>query len=92
MQEIQEDKLFSDQQIIMNLKGFTHDNGSSLTGPNIGLSFLLRKSGADFFYLNDPCHGLNLTIKKSIQILPKEIVEFVPEITNYFISPQKELL
>jgi len=89
MREILEDKLFSDKQIIMNLKGFTHDNGSSLTGPNIGLSSLLRKSGANFFDLNDPCHGLNLIIKKSVQILPKEIVEFVPDITNYFTSPQK---
>jgi len=35
------------------------------------------------------CHGLNLTTKNSIKILPKELIEFVSAISQHFSSLQK---
>ena len=53
MQKILDDKLFSTNEIIANLKGFTHDNGSSWVGSQAGLASLLKQRGSQFFDLND---------------------------------------
>jgi len=56
MKDIIDTRLFSTEEIKKNFKGFTHDNGSSIVGINMGLATLLRNSGHEFYDLNDPCH------------------------------------
>jgi len=92
LKEIIEKKLFDDERIKKNLIGFVHDNGSSLVGENIGLASLLKQDNLHFFDLKDPCHGLNLVLKHSINSLPDDIMKFVQSISNHFASPQRKAL
>jgi len=89
--EIVEDKLLKNENIKKNLVGFSHDNGSSLTGEHKGMSALLKSQGFKFFDLYDPCHGLDLSIKHSIKELPPNLVQFLQGISNHFLLLRKKL-
>ena len=82
LKKIIDDKLFTSEDLKNSMKGFAHDNGSQLVGSNIGVTSLLKNDGNEFYDFDDPCHELNLTIKESVQILPKELINFVRSITN----------
>ena len=68
----------------------SHDNGSSLVGENIGLTALLKREGCTFFDLKDPCHGLNLVLRHSLEDLPSQMMDFINFISNHFSSPQRK--
>lgn len=70
--------------------GIAHDNGSSLIRENLGLTSLFKNENLLFFDLKDPCHGLNLVAKHSINSLPCEMMQFVQYISNHFSSPQRK--
>lgn len=92
LKEIVEKRLFINESIKQNFVGFAHDNGSSLIGENNGLKSLFQKDNLIFFDLQDPCHGLNLVLKHSLEILPAEIMQFVHGISAHFTSPQRKAL
>src|SRR5690606_5881973 len=77
LKEIVENRLFSNQKIKNNMIGLAHDNGSSLVGEHIVLVSLLKKDNNKFFDLKDPCHGLNLVLKHSMNSLPSEMMQFI---------------
>jgi len=61
-----------------NLVGLAHDMTSSLTGENIGLIAYIRENYSEkyIFDLEDPCHCLNLVIKKSMDTLQDIHIHF----------------
>jgi len=85
------EKVFNQSEgIKKNLVGYIHDRGSNLSGSDGGLGVLLAKEVDHFFYdLSDPCHSLNLAISNSLEILPKEILNFVEKIHSYFSYPRR---
>jgi len=88
--QIIKEKLLVSEEIRSNLVGITHDDGSNLSGNNIGLYGLMKKDYPHIFNLNDPCHSLNLVLQSSLSSLPDEIMDFFEEIHQHFSSPQKK--
>ena len=73
------------------LVGILHDNVETLSGERNGLLSLLRKDISQCFYnLSDPCHCLNLVVKHSLDVFPKEILEFIEKIDSHFSYPQRK--
>jgi len=67
-----------------------HDHASALTGEYNGLGALLNKECEGFIMdLKDPCHSINLALLQSLESLPDQVTNFVTEIHNHFISPQR---
>jgi len=67
-----------------------HDHASALTGEYNGLGALLNKECEGFIMdLKDPCHSINLALLQSLESLPDQVANFVTEIHNHFISPQR---
>ena len=81
------------EQVKNNLVGFVHDHASSLSSDGIGLFGYLKR---DFdknvlFNIKDPCHGLNLAIVKSLELLDDDnIMKFIRKIHSHFTSPQRK--
>ena len=88
---IVKEKLFNlDPNIKNNLVGFTHDLASNLSGEYNGLGTLLKEEvSKKFFDLPDPCHALNLSLKKSLHTLPEDMLNFTTKIHTYFSYPQR---
>jgi len=86
-----EEKVFGlGEGIKENLMGISHDRASVFTGNENGLDTLIQENkGSYLFSLNDPCHGLNLVLNKSI-LLFKEEVKFVEDMSQHFSSSQRD--
>ena len=68
--QIVQDKLLSLSEIKNNFIGIVHGQGSNLTGPQVGLiKHLNNDLQQEFFCLNDPCHGIHLTVEKALESL-----------------------
>jgi len=91
--DIVKEKLFDiNDEIKDNLVGFTHDHASSLSGEGVGLYGLLKEAFCEktFFNIKDPCHGLTLSVYKSLELLEDvNIMKFIKKIHSHFISPQR---
>ena len=91
MNDIVKNKFFISDQIKENLIGLTHDNASALSSEENGLAGMVKKNSSNFIYdLCNPCHCLNLCIKHSLDILPKEVLSFVDNIHHHFAFPQRK--
>ena len=86
------EKLFINNKIKDNLLGVAHDNAPTLCGVRKGLVSLLRQDMEQFlFSLPDPCHSLALILKKSLSVLPKEVMFFIEKIHSHFQKfPQRK--
>jgi len=93
MYNIVKDKVLDlSPEIRNNLIGLAHDLASSLTSESKGLISYLRDDFKNkyLFDLEDPCHCLNLVIKKSLEELPSDITDFISDIHSHFSkSPQR---
>lgn len=93
MYNIVNEKLFDlDFDVKSNFIGLAHDLASSLTSEAKGLISYLREDFEDryLFDLEDPCHCLNLVIKKSLEELPNDLTDFISDIHSHFSnSPQR---
>ena len=92
LQNILETRLFWNKEVKKNMVGFAHDNGSNFAGEYTGLAALLSKEENNFFDLQDPCHGLDLTIKHSLKALPPKIDSFIHSVAYDFAFPKKKAL
>jgi len=85
-----QEKLLINQEIINNLTGLTHDNVGALKSEEVGLVGLLKQTIGDHIYnVPDPCHCLALSVKHSLDQLPKEMLKFIDDIHHYFSFPQR---
>ena len=82
--------VLSDEKMKANLIGIAHDNASTLKGCRKGLVALLKNEKPNLFSLNDPCHCLNLAVKKTCAHFPSNINKFISKIHCHFISPQRK--
>ena len=78
-------------EIRNNLISLTHDHASSLRGISNGLIAHIRKDMRYnyVFDVEDPCHSFNLAIRKSLDILPDEVMDFIEKIHSHFSSLQR---
>lgn len=78
------------EQLKENLVGLTHDRASNLAGVDGGLGALLKDElDHHFFDLPDPCHSLNLSLRNSLDELPKGLTNFIDKVHGYFSYPQR---
>ena len=92
--KILKERLINLNELIQeNLVGVTHDRGSNLTGSRIGMMAYLKKNEyrdkmlLDF---NDPCHSIHNAIRKSLDSLPEDVMNFIEKIHTHFSkSPQR---
>jgi len=89
--QIAKEKLLDlSEEIKKNFVGFVHDHHSTLTGDKGGLGVLLKTElSTNFMDLKDPCHSLNLSLIKSLEILPDEMTKFVDKIHSHFGTTQR---
>ena len=88
---IAKEKIFSlDESIKKNLVGYAHDDAAVLSGEVGGLRGLLNEECKKFIFdLGDPCHILSLSLKKSLEVLDDDITDFIDNIDNHFLPPQR---
>jgi len=92
MLNITKEKLFTlGSKVKDNLVGFVHDHAKNFSGKYNGLGTLLRNELQKFLFdVKDPCHSLSLTLQKSLTVLPNNILSFIEDIHNHFVSPQRK--
>lgn len=74
-----------------NFAGITFDHAKVMIGEKNGLLGQIKKHFDQkyIFSIGDPCHALNLAVKKSLNSLPNDIKDFIDDLHNHFISPQR---
>ena len=91
MLRIVEDKILINEEIQKNLVGLTHDNLETLASEANGLVELLRENSSKFLYdIPDPCHGISLSLRHSMNTLPDEMLDFIGDIHQFFNYPQRK--
>ena len=83
--DIIKSQFFRNERIKNNFLGYAHDRARAFTGPQKGLTNLMKlELGRDFFDLNDPCHCLNETVEKSIKQADQGILQFIEKTCHHF--------
>jgi len=86
------DKVFVSDEIKQNCMGIVTDDASNMTSEEKGVSSRLKEMCNHIVIMKDISHALNNVFKKSLEAIPKTIVEIIRRITSLiFTKAHKEM-